>query len=54
MILTMCSFYASFEYWAFEILIFLAGLLPDSEITTPLVAIWYGSDAFHVISVFLT
>ncbi|KAK4285933.1 hypothetical protein QN277_002558 [Acacia crassicarpa] len=27
------------EYWAFEILIFLAGLLPDSEITTSLIAI---------------
>ncbi|XP_020224357.1 protein DETOXIFICATION 19 isoform X2 [Cajanus cajan] len=27
------------EYWAFEVLVFLAGLLPDSQITTSLVAI---------------
>ncbi|KAI9083459.1 hypothetical protein K1719_034401 [Acacia pycnantha] len=27
------------EYWAFEVLVFLAGLLPDSEITTSLIAI---------------
>ncbi|CAN0901478.1 Protein DETOXIFICATION 19 [Linum grandiflorum] len=28
------------EYWAFEILIFLAGLMPDSEISTSLLAMW--------------
>ncbi|XP_057457252.1 protein DETOXIFICATION 18-like [Lotus japonicus] len=28
-----------FEYWAFEVLVFLAGLFPDSEITTSLIAI---------------
>ncbi|KAK7401809.1 hypothetical protein VNO78_13595 [Psophocarpus tetragonolobus] len=27
------------EYWAFEVLVFLAGLLPDSHITTSLIAI---------------
>ncbi|KAK7272550.1 hypothetical protein RJT34_29214 [Clitoria ternatea] len=27
------------EYWAFEIMVFLAGLLPDSQITTSLIAI---------------
>ncbi|MED6221303.1 Protein DETOXIFICATION 18 [Stylosanthes scabra] len=27
------------EYWAFEVLVFLAGLMPDSEITTSLIAI---------------
>ncbi|KAK7401811.1 hypothetical protein VNO78_13597 [Psophocarpus tetragonolobus] len=27
------------EYWAFEVLVFLAGLLPDSQITTALIAI---------------
>ncbi|CAJ1957115.1 unnamed protein product [Sphenostylis stenocarpa] len=27
------------EYWAFEVLVFLGGLLPDSQITTSLVAI---------------
>ncbi|OMO89809.1 Multi antimicrobial extrusion protein [Corchorus capsularis] len=27
------------EYWAFEILVFLAGLMPNSEITTSLIAI---------------
>ncbi|KAL1320587.1 hypothetical protein AAHE18_14G066400 [Arachis hypogaea] len=27
------------EYWAFEVLVFLAGLMPDSEITTSLMAI---------------
>ncbi|GKV38308.1 hypothetical protein SLEP1_g46232 [Rubroshorea leprosula] len=26
------------EYWAFEILVFLAGIMPDSEITTSLIA----------------
>ncbi|XWS11011.1 hypothetical protein CRYUN_Cryun38cG0047100 [Craigia yunnanensis] len=28
------------EFWAFEILVFLAGLMPNSEITTSLIAIW--------------
>ncbi|XP_061354345.1 protein DETOXIFICATION 19-like [Gastrolobium bilobum] len=27
------------EYWAFEVLVFLAGLLPDSQMTTSLIAI---------------
>ncbi|KAL2331416.1 hypothetical protein Fmac_018997 [Flemingia macrophylla] len=27
------------EYWAFEVLVFLSGLLPDSQITTSLIAI---------------
>ncbi|KEH38710.1 putative multi antimicrobial extrusion protein [Medicago truncatula] len=27
------------EYWAFEVLVFLAGLMPDSQITTSLIAI---------------
>ncbi|KAJ1403450.1 Multi antimicrobial extrusion protein [Sesbania bispinosa] len=27
------------EYWAFEVLVFLAGLMPDSEVTTSLIAI---------------
>ncbi|KAL1346241.1 hypothetical protein AAHE18_08G175600 [Arachis hypogaea] len=27
------------EYWAFEVLVFLAGIMPDSEITTSLIAI---------------
>ncbi|KAL5101080.1 hypothetical protein RYX36_005407 [Vicia faba] len=31
------------EYWAFEIMVFLAGLLPNSQITTSLIAIWYAS-----------
>ncbi|EOY13050.1 MATE efflux family protein ALF5 [Theobroma cacao] len=30
---------ASLEFWAFEILVFLAGLMPNSEITTSLIAI---------------
>jgi hypothetical protein len=33
--------FASLEYWAFEILVFLAGLMPGSEISTSLIAIWY-------------
>lgn len=44
--LTICLYPASFEYWAFEVLVFLAGLFPDSEITTSLIAIWYGSNSF--------
>lgn len=30
----------SLEYWAFEILVFLAGLAPNSETNTSLIAIW--------------
>ncbi|RDX63061.1 Protein DETOXIFICATION 19, partial [Mucuna pruriens] len=38
--LTICCLcYASLEYWAFEVLVFLAGLLPDSQTTTSLIAI---------------
>ncbi|KAI9083544.1 hypothetical protein K1719_034486 [Acacia pycnantha] len=33
------------EYWAFEILVFLAGLLPDSEITTSLIAICVSTES---------
>lgn len=36
-----CLKFPSLEYWAFEILVFLAGLMPDSEITTSLLAMWY-------------
>ena len=36
-------YYASLEYWAFEVLVFLAGLMPDSQITISLIAIWYAS-----------
>ncbi|KAF7141589.1 hypothetical protein RHSIM_Rhsim06G0200800 [Rhododendron simsii] len=28
------------EYWAFELLVLLAGVMPDSEITTSLIAMW--------------
>ncbi|PON40074.1 Multi antimicrobial extrusion protein [Parasponia andersonii] len=31
------------EYWAFEILVFLAGLMTNSEVTTSLIAIWLAS-----------
>ena len=31
----------SLEYWTFEILVFLAGVMPNSEVTTSLIAIWY-------------
>lgn len=44
--LTICLYHASLEYWAFEVLVFLAGLMPDSQITTSLIAIWYGSHSF--------
>ncbi|KAK3028410.1 hypothetical protein RJ639_039620 [Escallonia herrerae] len=30
------------EYWAFELLVLLAGLMPNAVITTPLIAMWYG------------
>ncbi|KAI9083525.1 hypothetical protein K1719_034467 [Acacia pycnantha] len=33
------------EFWAFEILVFLAGLLPDSEMTTSLIAICVNTEA---------
>lgn len=33
------------EYWAFEILVFLAGLMPDSEVTTSLIAICVNTEA---------
>ncbi|XP_040966760.1 protein DETOXIFICATION 18 isoform X2 [Gossypium hirsutum] len=29
------------EYWAFELLVLLAGLMPNSEVTTSLIAMWY-------------
>ncbi|KAI9186970.1 hypothetical protein LWI28_022884 [Acer negundo] len=31
-------FSSSLEYWAFEILVLLAGLMPNSELTTSLIA----------------
>ncbi|KAI5411841.1 protein DETOXIFICATION 18 [Lathyrus oleraceus] len=34
------------EYWAFEILVFLAGLLPNSQITTSLIAIGANTESF--------
>lgn len=33
------------EYWAFEILVFLAGLMPNSEISTSLIAICVNTEA---------
>ncbi|CAJ1957113.1 unnamed protein product [Sphenostylis stenocarpa] len=32
------------EYWAFEVLVFLAGLLPNPHITTSLIAIWVSNE----------
>lgn len=32
--------FASLEYWAFEILVFLAGLMQNAETTTSLIAMW--------------
>ncbi|CAI8593146.1 unnamed protein product [Vicia faba] len=34
------------EYWAFEIMVFLAGLLPNSQITTSLIAICANTESF--------
>ncbi|CAI8593147.1 unnamed protein product [Vicia faba] len=34
------------EYWAFEIMVFLAGLLPNSQITTSLIAICANTELF--------
>lgn len=31
----------SLEYWAFEILVLLGGLMPNSQLTTSLVAMWW-------------
>lgn len=36
----LLQFFASLEYWAFEILVFLAGLMQNSEVTTSLIAMW--------------
>lgn len=33
----------SLEYWAIELLVLIAGLLPNSTASTSLIAIWYGS-----------
>ncbi|XVF78553.1 hypothetical protein PTKIN_Ptkin14bG0143600 [Pterospermum kingtungense] len=33
------------EYWAFELLVLLAGLMPDSEVTTSLIAICVNTEA---------
>jgi hypothetical protein len=30
----------SFEYWSFEILVLLAGLMPDSQMSTSIIAMW--------------
>ncbi|XP_047164730.1 protein DETOXIFICATION 19-like isoform X2 [Vigna umbellata] len=35
----LCPLLQCLEYWAFEVLVFLSGLLPNSQITTSLVAI---------------
>jgi multidrug resistance protein, MATE family len=35
--LTDCSL----EYWAFELLVLIAGLLPNSTVSTSLIAMWY-------------
>ncbi|PPD76371.1 hypothetical protein GOBAR_DD26703 [Gossypium barbadense] len=37
--------YLNLEYWAFEILVLLAGLMPNSEITTSLVAMCVNTEA---------
>jgi hypothetical protein len=34
-----------FEHWSFEILVLLAGLLPQSQLSTSIIAMWY---VFHV------
>jgi hypothetical protein len=31
------------EYWAFELLVLIAGLLPNSTVSTSLIAMWYVS-----------
>jgi hypothetical protein len=33
----------SLEYWAFELLVLIAGLLPNSTVSTSLIAMWYVS-----------
>ncbi|KAF8695559.1 hypothetical protein HU200_037408 [Digitaria exilis] len=30
-----------FEYWSFEILVLLAGLMPESQLSTSIIAMWY-------------
>lgn len=40
-VLSLNNSICSLEYWAFEILVFLAGLMKDAETTTSLIAMWY-------------
>jgi MATE family multidrug resistance protein len=30
----------SFEYWSFEILVLFAGLMPESQLSTSIIAMW--------------
>lgn len=30
----------SFEYWAFEVLVLVAGLMPNSHMSTSIIAMW--------------
>lgn len=39
----MSIFAHSLEYWAFEVLVILAGIMPNAELTTSLMAMWYAS-----------
>jgi MATE family multidrug resistance protein len=33
----------SLEWWTFELLLLLAGLLPDSKLETSVLSVWYSS-----------
>ncbi|KAL8033619.1 hypothetical protein ABFX02_13G171300 [Erythranthe guttata] len=35
------------EYWAFEILVLLEGLTPNSKITTSVIAMWVNTETVH-------
>ncbi|RVW14058.1 Protein detoxification 19 [Vitis vinifera] len=41
----MLAVYVNLEYWAFEILVLLAGLMPNSETTTSLIAVCVNTGA---------
>ena len=43
-------YFSSLESLAVEVLVFLAGLMSDSQITTSLIAIWYDSYIFIFLS----
>jgi hypothetical protein len=38
---TMCFYLLSAEFWAFEIVVLVSGLLPNPQLETSVLSIWY-------------